>query len=175
MKKIIISMVLILFVLAAGCASSDYKVPGELAEVENPELEKRTRSLMCFNEATEILAQAARGNGSEIDMTVVDRAVERYLEAAKIDPDNPVVYKQLGVIFEVIKKDKDKALEYYGKYASLKGEATEREILSYIEENKPEPKEEKPDGEGPPPGEDKPEEKKPPVDEKPEVEEKPAE
>ena len=66
-----------------------------------------------------------------------DEAVGEYKESLKYNPSNPDAYYNLGLLYEDVKQDSVKAVEYFQKYLELKPDAKDkREVTGWIKKLK---------------------------------------
>ena len=61
-----------------------------------------------------------------------DEAIEAYEKALKINPDMAEAYYNLGLIYENIEREYDKALTHYRKYLALTTDLSDKEEVSDI-------------------------------------------
>lgn len=58
----------------------------------------------------------------------INKSIELYNEIVEKLPDHPEAYRDMGIIYELYKKDQTKALDFYAKYIALGGKDEEAKL-----------------------------------------------
>jgi len=131
MLKFLLPVVFML-VIATGCITPGQDRPGEIGERPDALGEKRSSAILIFNEGNQSLLSAFNEDG-EVNLERVDESIQLFRDSLRIDSTFAEPAKQIAIIYEFIKNDEAKALEYYKMYQSLSPDSIDESILYFIE------------------------------------------
>jgi len=132
MSRLLLVAALISIVTVTGCITPGYSREGTIEKISEPAKSNRARASDRFNSATKLLVKALDTETGKINDSEVEKALAAYREAEKLNPNDPQIQKQLGIIYEFFKSDEKAAYVCYKRYKKLRG--SDPEILSAVEE-----------------------------------------